>query len=106
LTAEERKALELQLVIARGNLITLQKQQTALRRQTSFATVELALRTADKAAVVPHDPGRIERALDRAGSILLDEVKVVLMVLIVGAPLLALAFLAFGGVRFRRRRDE
>jgi hypothetical protein len=84
----------------------LQKQQQALARQTSFATVELALRTADKEVVVPHDPGKIERALDRSGSILLDEVKVVLYVLIVGAPLLALGALLLGGVRIRRRRDE
>ena len=106
LTAEQRAALENELVAQRRQLVVLQKQQAALQRLTSYATVELALRTADKAVVVPHEPNRIERALDRAGSILLDEVKVVLYVLIVGAPLLALAVLAFGGVRLRRRRDE
>jgi Domain of unknown function (DUF4349) len=106
LTADERKALENELVAERRRLIVLQKQQQALERQTSFATVGLALRTADKQVVVPHDPGKIERTLDRSGSILLDEVKVVLYVLIVGAPLLALAALLLGGVRIRRRRDE
>jgi hypothetical protein len=106
LTAEERVALENKLVAQRRQLLVLRKQQAALQRLTSFATVELALRTADKAVVVPHEPNRIERALDRAGSILLDEVKVVLYVLIVGAPFLGLAVLAFGGVRLRRRRDE
>jgi uncharacterized protein DUF4349 len=106
LTADERKALENELVAQRRRLVVLQKQQQALARQTSFATVELALRTADKEVVVPHDPGKIERTLDRAGSILLDEVKVALYVLIVGAPLLALAALLLGGVRIRRRRDE
>ena len=106
LTAEQRAALENELVAQRRQLVVLQRQQAALERLTSYATVELALRTADKAVVVPHEPNRIERALDRAGSILLDEVKVVLYVLIVGAPLLALAVLAFGGVRLRRRRDE
>jgi hypothetical protein len=107
LSAEERAALENQLVAQRRRLVVLQKQQVALQRLTSYATVELALRTADKAVVAPpHDPGRIERAFDRAGSMLLDEVNVVLYVLIVGAPLLALAILAFGGVRIRRRRDE
>ena len=55
---------------------------------------------------MPHDPGRIERALDRAGSIVLDEARSSLYVLIVGAPLLALAFLGFGGARVRRRRTE
>src|SRR4029079_12876213 len=106
LTAEERAALENKLVAERRQLVVLQKQQAALQRLTSVATVALALRTPDKAVVVPHEPNRIERTLDRAGSVLLDEVKVVLYVLIVGAPLLVLAVLAFGGVRFRRRRDE
>jgi Domain of unknown function (DUF4349) len=106
LTAEERTRLENELVAQRRRLVVLQRQAAALERRTRFATVELRLRTVDKAVVVPHDPGRIERALDRAGSILLDEVKVVLYVLIVGAPLIALAALAFGGVRLRRRRDE
>jgi len=106
LNAAQRTALENELVARRRQLVVLQKQQAALQRLTNYATVELALRTADKAVVVPHVPNRIERALDRAGSILLDEVKVVLYVPIVGAPLLALAVLAFGGVRLRRRRDE
>jgi hypothetical protein len=106
LTAEQRAALENELVAQRRELVVLQKQQAALQRLTSYATVELALRTADKAVVVPYEPNRIERTLDRAGSILLDEVKFVLYVLIVGAPLLALAVLALGGVRLRRRRVE
>jgi Domain of unknown function (DUF4349) len=106
LTADERRALENELVAQRRRLVVLQKQQHALERQTSFATVELSLRTGDKEVVVPHHRGKIERTLDRAGSILLDEVKVALYVLIVGAPLLALAALLFGGVRIRRRRDE
>jgi hypothetical protein len=105
-SADERTALENELVAERRRLVVLQRQQTALRRLTSYATVELALRSAGKAVVVPHHPNRIDRALDRAGSILLDEVKVLLYVLIVGAPLFALAALAFGGVRLRRRRDE
>jgi Domain of unknown function (DUF4349) len=106
LSADERKALENELVAQRRRLVVLQRQQTALRRLTSYATVELALRSAGNAVVAPHDPNRIDRALDRAGSILLDEVKVLLYVLIVGAPLFALAALAFGGARLRRRRDE
>jgi uncharacterized protein DUF4349 len=106
LTPDERAALENELVAERRQLVVLQKQQQALERRTNFATVELALRTADKAVVVPHHPGKIGRALDRAGSILLDELKVALYVLIVGAPLLALAALLLGGVRIRRRRDE
>jgi hypothetical protein len=106
LTPDERTALENQLVARRRRLVVLQRQQAALQRQTSFATVSLSLRTADKATVVPHQRGRIERALDRSGSILLDELKVVVYVLIVGAPLLALACLGLGGAKVRRRRAE
>jgi hypothetical protein len=106
LSAAERTTLENRLVAQRRQLVVLQRQQAALERLTSFATVELALRAADKAVVVPASPGRIERALDRAGSILLDEAKVLLYVVIVGAPFLALALLAYGAVRLRRRRDE
>jgi hypothetical protein len=106
LGADTRYALEQELVAQRRRLAVFQKQQAALRRLTSYATVQLALRAADKALVVPHRPKRIDRALDRSGSILVDEVKIVLYVLIVGAPFLVLAALAFGGLRLRRRRDE
>jgi hypothetical protein len=106
LSADERKALENELVAVRRQLVVLQREQTRLQRQTSFATVSIALRSADKAVAVPRDPGRIERALDRSGSILLDEVKVVVYVLIVGAPLLALLGLGLGSLRVRRRRTE
>jgi Domain of unknown function (DUF4349) len=106
LSADERKALENELVASRRRLLELRREQARLRRQTSFATVSIGLRSTDKAVVVPHDPGRIGRALDRSGSILLDEVKVLVYVLIVGAPLLALAALVLGGSRLRRRRTE
>ena len=106
LSADERARIENQLVGSRRTLVVLQKQQATLRRQTSFATISLALRTADANAVPTHSPGRIERALDRSGSILLDELKVGVYVLIVGAPLLTLAVLGLGGARVRRRRTE
>ena len=66
------------------------KQATRSQRQTSFATVSLDLRQGEKAVVVPHDPSRIGRALHRSGQILVDEAKVLVYVLVVGAPLLAL----------------
>jgi len=106
LSAAERKALENELVASRRQLLELQREQTRLRRQTSFATVSIALRSTNKAVVVPHDEGRIGRALDRAGSILLDEAKVLVYVLIVGAPLFALLALGLGSLRVRRRRTE
>ena len=106
LSADERKALENELVSVRRQLVVLQREQTRLQRQTSFATVSIDLRSTDKAVAVPHDPGRIGRALDRSGSILLDEAKVAVYVLIVGAPLFALLALGLGSLRVRRRRSE
>lgn len=106
LSTDQRKALEDELVAARRQLITLQVAQARLQKQTSFATVEVDLRSSDKAVIVPVEPNRIQRALDRSGSILLDELKVVVYVLIVGAPLLMLAVLGFGSLRVRRRRTE
>jgi hypothetical protein len=106
LSADERKALENELVAVRRQLVVLQREQSRLKRETSFATVSIDLRSSDKTVAVPHDPGRLGRALDRSGSILLDEAKVVLYVLIVGAPLFALLALGLGSLRLRRRRTE
>jgi hypothetical protein len=48
LGADERKALENELVAQRRRFVDLQRRQAALRPLTSYATVELGLRTADK----------------------------------------------------------
>jgi hypothetical protein len=106
LTADERTALENRLVAARRQLAELQRERAALRRQTSYATVSIDLRSTAKAAVVPGDPGRIGRALHRSGQILADEVKVLVYVLIVGSPFIVLAALGAGGLRVRRRRSD
>ena len=106
LSAAARQELENELVAARRSLVVLQRAQTRLQRQTGFATVSMDLRSAEKAVAVPHDPGRIGRALDRAGSILVDEAKVVLYILIVGAPFFVLAALWLGALHARRRRNE
>jgi len=106
LTTEQRTELANQLVAAQHSLLFLQRQASALARQTSYATVELDLRQGEKAVVVPHDPSRIGKAFHRSGQILVEEAKVLIYVLIVGMPLfLLVAFLA-GGYRIRRRRDE
>jgi hypothetical protein len=106
LSPAERAGLEAELVAARRRLLVLERVQAQQRRQTSYATVALDLRTATRAVAAPPEPGRIGRALHRSGSILLDEMKVLVYVLIVGAPLLALAGLAAGAARIRRRRTE
>jgi hypothetical protein len=106
LSPAERTALENRLVAARRQLVALQQAQAALSRQTSYATVSLDLRSGAKSVAVPGRPGRIGRALHRSGEILADEAKVLVYVLIVGAPLFVLAVLGFAGVRARRRRSE
>jgi hypothetical protein len=106
LTTVERAALADELVATQHALLALQKQAAALARQTSFATVELDLRQGEKAVVVPHDPSRIGQAFHRSGQILVDEAKVLVYVLVVGAPLLALLALAAVGSRTWRRRAE
>jgi hypothetical protein len=106
LSSPDRTKLENELVAARRQLTVLRLAQARQERQTSYATVSLDLRTAGKAIVVPHDPGRIGRALHRSGAILLDEAKVAVYVLLDGAPLLVLLGLGLGGARVRRRRAE
>ena len=45
-------------------------------------------------------------ALHRSGQILADEAKVLVYILVVGAPFFVLGAFMFGGLRLRRRRDE
>jgi hypothetical protein len=106
LTPTERAALENRLVAARRELVELQKVQAALQRQAAYATVSLDLRSRAKSVVVPSGPGRIGRALHRSGEILADEAKVLVYVLIVGAPFFVLGGLALAGVRLRRHQSE
>jgi hypothetical protein len=106
LSSAERTAIENRLVAARRQLVGLQRAQAALRRQTSYATVSLDLRSSAKTVVVPSEPGRIGRALHRSGEIVADEAKVLVYVLIVGAPFFVLGALALAGVRLRRRHSE
>jgi len=106
LTSAERAALENRLVAARRQLVALQQAQAALERQTSYATVSLDLRSGAKSVAVPGKPGRIGRALHRSTEILADEARVLVYVLIVGAPFFVLAALAYAAVRARRRQSE
>jgi hypothetical protein len=106
LTADERRSVEDRLVAQRRRLLVLQRRQAALLRQTRFATVSLSLRSDGDSAATSSPPGRIERALDRSGSILLDELKIAVYVLLVSAPLLVVLALSLAGSRMWRRRAE
>jgi Domain of unknown function (DUF4349) len=100
-TSPEAKALLEEL---NRRLTALQREQAQTLRSASFATVSLALRTKD-AAVAPPAPGRIERTFDRAGTVLLQELAVLVYVVVVALPLLILAAAAYLAARSLRRRS-
>jgi hypothetical protein len=105
LTAAERTRIEGQLAQARSRLGALEQERQALTRQGRFAKISLAL-TTQKPAAKEETPGRIERALDDAGSVLAKEVAFGLYALIVASPFLLLIALAIVGARAGRRRAD
>lgn len=105
LTAAERARIETQLAQARAGVASLEQQRRVLQRQGRFAKISLAL-TTQPAAAKEESPGRIERALDDAGSLLAKEVAFGLYALIVASPFLLLLSLAIVGARVGRRRAD
>ena len=105
LTAAERARIESQLAQARTGVASLEQQRRVLQRQGRFAKISLAL-TTQQAAAKDESPGRIERALDDAGSLLAKEVAFGLYALIVASPFLLLLGLAIVGARVGRRRAD
>jgi hypothetical protein len=105
LTAAERARIETQLAQARAGVASLEQQRRVLQRQGRFAKISLAL-TTQPAAAKEESPGRIERALDDAGSLLAKEVAFGLYALIVASPFLLLLGLAIVGARVGRRRAD
>jgi len=101
---DDRPALAARVAKLQRSLVALQRLQAQERRRLSFATVDLRLRKAAKAAVSPAAPGRLGRALHRARTILEQEALVGLDALIALAPVLAAALLALGLARGARRR--
>jgi hypothetical protein len=104
LSADERARIAGEIADYRTQLVALQKQQAEQRKLTSFATVRLALRTPQQEPAAA--PGRLDRALDNAGSVLAREAEIALYVLIVAAPLALVAALLLAGERARRRRAD
>ncbi|MBD0347585.1 MAG: DUF4349 domain-containing protein [Thermoleophilia bacterium] len=105
LSERERAHLELRLARARRALAERSAERAALARRASFATVSLTL-TTRQAAVATDSEGRVERALEDAGSVLAKEVAFGLYALIVAAPFLVLAAAAFFATRVARRRAD
>jgi Domain of unknown function (DUF4349) len=90
---------------ANAELEALQTAQRAERRQASFATASLNL-TTKNAAVVPAQPGRIQRALERAADVLAAETVAVVYAAVVAAPFILLGVVLAIGVRAARRRSD
>jgi hypothetical protein len=95
------------LAAAQAELEALQTAQARERREASFATVSLHLRTKDAGAAIPTPPGRIERALQRAADVLAAELVALIYALVVVAPFVLVAVaLLITARRFRRRGDD
>jgi uncharacterized protein DUF4349 len=105
LSAAERRRIEADLARARARVAALEQERRALARQGRFAKVSLGL-TTRKPAARDEAPGRIERAVDDAGSVLAKEVAFGLYALIVASPFLLLTALAIAGARAGRRRAD
>jgi uncharacterized protein DUF4349 len=105
LTDVERARIEAQLAQARAGLAGLEQERRVLERRGRFAKISLGL-TTQKAAVKREQPGRIERAVDDAGSVLARELAFGLYALIIAAPFLLLSALAVAGARAGRRRAD
>lgn len=106
LTPLQRVELRLRLGEAKRSLA----QRTHARKSTvaagTLARVSLVLTSEQGAAVVPHRRSRVDRLLRSAVSFLGLEATVALYALIVTAPLLVLAALAWAAAAARRRREE
>ena len=107
--AELRRAIPTlsgdELAAAQAELEALQTAQARERRQASFATVSLALTTAEQ-EVVPTPPGRIERAFERAADVLAAEAVAVVYAGVVAAPFILIGLVLVIAVRAARSRSD
>lgn len=100
----ERDRLEHLISIERSRLAARQKGLDATVRRAELARVGLTLVTpAPKASAAP---GRFDRTLDDAGSVLARELEILLYALVVVGPLLAVGGVAIAVGRAQRRRSD
>jgi Domain of unknown function (DUF4349) len=105
LTPAERARLQARRDELQRTLASLRTQRAETSRQAAEATIQLELRTAGNAGVVPV-PTRLDRTIDRALDVLAWEAVTVLGLAIVIAPLVLVAGVALAGRRVARRRED
>jgi hypothetical protein len=104
ITSAERMRLERGLSIEKSRLAAQEKRLRATVRRAELASVALTLVTPPVNASAA--PGRFDRTLDDAGSVLARELEILLYALIVVGPLLVLGGIAVALGRAQRRRSD
>jgi hypothetical protein len=91
---------------SKEQIAALRRQRAEINRRAAFATVSLDL-TTHEPRKSPASPGRLERAIDDATSVLAAELAIGAYALIVAAPLLLLLAAGFVASRtYRRHADQ
>jgi Domain of unknown function (DUF4349) len=91
---------------SKEQIAALRRQRTEINRRAAFATVSLDL-TTHEPQKSPASPGRLERAIDDATSVLAAELAIGAYALIVAAPILLLLAAGFVASRtYRRHADQ
>lgn len=88
----------------RARLATLRAKHARLLRSARLARIVVGLTTPAKHAAAT--PGRVQRTLDDAGSVLLRELEILLYALVVAGPLLLLGGAGIATARAARRRSD
>ena len=105
LDAETEAVLRARLQTLRGELRGLRAGIASTNAEARMSTIQLTVVTPGAfGAVAP--PARLDRTIDEALNVLAWEAVIVLAVLIVLAPFALVAFAAWLGRRFYRRREE
>ena len=105
LDAETEAVLRSRLQTLRGELRGLRAGIASTNAEARMSTIQLTVVTPGAfGAVAP--PARLDRTIDEALNVLAWEAVIVLAVLIVLAPFALVAFAAWLGRRFHRRREE
>lgn len=104
ISEDERFQLQLQLEQARASLRRLTERRDSTVRRARLAVISVALTTREGEQQVAPPPGRVERAIRNAGTVLAKELAAIVYVLIVLSPLILLGVAALVAARAHRRR--